>query len=286
MKVNVFLASVTSALFSLSPVALAESQPVTLNFQATVNGKAFDCQQSYADIGTQKSTVQVQDFRLYVSGLRLIDETGAEVPVTLEQNPFQYQKVALLDFENATGHCQGTPATHTTITGTVPPGRYRGLSFEVGVPFDLNHRNVASAPSPLNMSSMFWVWRSGYKFARIDLKSTGMPQGYFIHLGSTECLGSAKGSTPERATEAPLQCERPNRPTVTLAHFDPQQSHLPIRLDLARLLSTSNVNTNQPQTAAGCMAGKDDTDCTAIFEQLGLGKGPQQFFVWETEVNP
>lgn len=286
MKVNVFLASVASVLISVSPAAFAAAQPVTLNFQATVNGKAFDCQQDYTDIGTQKSTLQVQDFRLYVSGLRLMDEQGSEVPVTLDQNPFQYQNVALLDFENATGHCQGTPVTHTTLTGTVPPGRYRGLKFEVGVPFALNHHNVASAPSPLNMSSMFWVWRSGYKFARIDLKTTGMPQGYFIHLGSTECLGSAKGSTPERATEAPLQCERPNRPTITLDGFDPEQSQFPIRLDLGRLLSTSNVDKNQPQTAAGCMAGKDDTDCAALFEQLGLGQGPQQFFFWETEVTP
>ncbi len=216
MKVNVFLASVASALISVSPAAFAAAQPVTLNFQATVNGKAFDCQQDYTNIGTQKSTVQVQDFRLYVSGLRLVNEQGAEVPLTLDQNPFQYQNVALLDFENA----------------------------------------------------------------------TGMPQGYFIHLGSTECLGSAKGSTPERATEAPLQCERPNRPTITLDGFAPEQSQLPIRLDLGRLLSTSNVNQNQPQTAAGCMAGKDDTDCAALFEQLGLGQGPQQFFFWETEVTP
>lgn len=265
-------------------------QAIQVVFEPTIHGEAFQCQQSYTGVGRQHSTIRIQDFRLYVSGLRLINAQGEEVPLTLEQNTFQHQNLALLDFEDATGHCQGTPATHHTITASVPPGHYRGLKFELGVPFALNHQNPVMAPSPLNMSSMFWVWRFGYKFARLDFASTGMPQGYFIHLGSTECLGSAKANnlsndashSTSRATEAPLHCENPNRPTIFLPDFDPLQSHIPVRLDVGTLLQNSNVDTNQAQSAAGCMSGTDDKDCDAIFEQLGLGQGPQQFFSWST----
>lgn len=276
MKIGYVFALMLPLVFAKPNTALAESVPLesiplTLKFEAAVNGKAFDCSQSYTEVGRSASRIQVQDFRLYLSRLRLINVHGDPVPLTLDQNLFQYENLALLDFENRTGHCTGTPATHTVITGTVPAGDYRGLVFDLGVPFTLNHNNVINAPSPLNMSSLFWVWRSGYKFARMDFKSTGMPQGYFIHLGSTGCEGSQRagvGSSLEKATEAPLQCRAPNRPSIFLPDFNPE--HDVIRVDLGTLLKDSNVDTNQPQSAAGCMSGVDDGDCLPLFRNLGI----------------
>ena len=48
-------------------------------------------------------------------------------------------------------------------------------------------------------------------------------------------------------------------------------------------LEDSNVDTNQPNTAAGCMSAKDDADCGPLFSNFGLpfaGKpaGTQTFF--------
>jgi hypothetical protein len=40
--------------------------------------------------------------------------------------------------------------------------------------------------------------------------------------------------------------------------------------DLGRLLSTTNVDVNQPKTPAGCMSSPDDQDCGGLFQALGL----------------
>ena len=34
----------------------------------------------------------------------------------------------------------------------------------MGVPFESNHRDSTIAPSPLNITAMFWNWQGGYKF--------------------------------------------------------------------------------------------------------------------------
>lgn len=271
----VFALMISTALTGAQAVS-AKPMPLTLRFEAAVNGQAFDCQQSYPKVGTSASRIQVQDFRLYVSQVQLINAQGDAVPLSLTQDSFQYENVALLDFENRTGSCTGTSETHTVITGTVPEGDYLGVVFDLGVPFSLNHNNVLDAPSPLNMSSLFWVWRSGYKFARIDFATTGMPQGYFIHLGSSGCTGTLRSSTVERATESPLSCAAPNRPSIRLSGFNPHRDV--IRVDLGSLLKDSNVDTNQPRSAAGCMSGSDDSDCTAIFKNLGIGSLTQSLF--------
>ncbi len=81
------------------------------------------------------------------------------VVVALEQDGvWQHEDVALLDFENKAGACaNGTVELNTSVRGTVPAGtRSSGLRFKLGVPFALNHANAATAPSPLNLTAMFW----------------------------------------------------------------------------------------------------------------------------------
>jgi len=66
---------------------------------------------------------------------------GKSIPVNLTQDgKWQYQNVALLDFENKSGGCaNGTVETRNQIVGTIPKGNYQGLQFTLGVPFNLNH---------------------------------------------------------------------------------------------------------------------------------------------------
>ena len=107
-------------------------QPVTINFRALVGPSDFACGQSYPGLGSMGTTVQPSDFRLYVSSLRLVDTSGSELPVTLDQDQlWQYQNVALLDFENKVAPCDGTTATNTAVHGQVAPasGGYTGVRF-------------------------------------------------------------------------------------------------------------------------------------------------------------
>jgi len=263
-------------LAAAAPIALAEDQAVTIRFQAIVGKEKFACGKTYEGIGTTNSRITPRDFRLYVHNIRVIDETGKSVPLELEQDgKWQLDDVALLDFEDGTSGCaNGTPDVNDHVIGRVPRGRYSGLRFTVGVPFNKNHTDLTTQPPPLNLTALAWVWNAGRKFARLDFSSTGLPRGYAIHLGSTGC-------TPhETKITVPTHCNEPNRPEIEIAGFDPLRDV--VIADLAELLKDSNVDTNQEHTAAGCMSDPNDADCAPLFANFGLpfaGRpGKQSFF--------
>jgi hypothetical protein len=330
-----FISAARSRLFAqlwslggLSPLALllsalpahAQTQTVNIQFQAMVGDSSFLCGVDYANLGSDGRTMTATDFRFYVSDVALITPEGETVPVTLAQDGrWQYENVALLDFEDKTGACtNGTTATNTVISGTIPEGEYTGLAFTLGVPFALNHADATLAPSPLNLTSMWWNWQGGYKFLRIDLDRAvaqnpapqsapaepakqhpdhGQPDAtgrdhssesghgeshpgdavlgsFVIHLGSTGCQ-LADGA------QVPTHCHSPNLSRITLPDFNPAENV--VVADLAALVAATNLSENWPDTAVGCMSGRDDMDCVGIFQQLGIPFGersatPEQSF--------
>lgn len=240
------------------------SSKLTLRFKGMVGDRPFTCGESYTGIGTTNSIITPSDFRLYIHNVRLIDASGKEVPLALEQDgKWQVDNIALLDFENGSGPCaNGTPDMNAVITGTAPAGRYTGVKFVVGVPFERNHADPAKAPSPLNLTQLFWVWNSGYKFARIEMKTTGLPKGWMLHLGSTGCQPGGTAQT------IPSNCTYPNRAEIVLKGFNIATDV--VIADLKSLLEGANVDVNQPKTASGCMSSQGDSDCAPIFANLGL----------------
>jgi uncharacterized repeat protein (TIGR04052 family) len=235
-------------------------RPIELQFKGMVGDEPFACGTSYGGIGTGDSQLVPSDFRLYVSNIRMVTAGGVEVPLQLEQDGvWQFQNVALLDFENGSGACAafGNEATNTTVHGTVPAGVYTGVKFDLGLPFDLNHGNAATAPAPLNITAMFWNWQFGDKFIRVDTAD----DKFRIHLGSTGCVG-------ESPSRPPTECTAPNVPTVSLDAFNP--THSVIFADLKALLSQNNIDANTPNTDPGCMSSPTDPDCGPLFSSLGL----------------
>lgn len=255
--------------------------PVQISFEARVGGKVARCGETYADVGSSKAAILLQDFRIYVSEAKLIARDGHEVPVTLTpDNQWQNDTVTLLDFENATGNCNGNAPMNMAIRGTAPAGDYAGISFEIGVPFAINHKDPTLAAAPMNYSGLTWPWRVGYKFTTIDLeteskaadagatapKMGGMmgmhASGFSIHLGSTSC-GAGSPTTPPTTP-----CDNPNRATYRLASFN--LSKQKVVLDLGALLANTDVTVNAPGSASGCMSFVDDDDCVAIMDRFGL----------------
>ncbi|KAM3094588.1 MbnP family copper-binding protein [Phormidesmis sp. 146-12] len=260
------------------PAISAETQPIAIRFAAKVGKQPFACGSNYS-LGKPATNQTLSDFRFYVSEVALIDDQGKAVPLTLEQdNKWQYQNVALLDFENKMGACvNGTTEMRDRIVGTVPKGNYTGLKFTLGLPSGLNHEDSTLAPSPLNLTGLWWNWQFGYKFARIDLQSPTMApmggrqkhqepggeasSGFPIHLGSAGCQAGT-------ASEKPSRCDFPNRATIVLTRFDPAKNL--VVADLTQLVATTNLNQNQPKTAPGCMSEPDDRNCVGIMANLGL----------------
>jgi uncharacterized repeat protein (TIGR04052 family) len=261
----------------------ANTMPINIKFKAMADNTEIECGKEYSNIGTTKSKIKFTDFRMYISNVKLIDSKGKEVDLKLEQDKkWQNGNLSLLDFENKEGDCStGTAETHKEITGTINKDTYKGLKFTLGVPFEQNHQDVNKAESPLNLTSMFWVWNSGYKFARIDMKTTGIQQGYFIHLGSTGCMDMpmsvkhegaedehTSGSSPTSANMPPKSCMNPNRAEIVLSEFNPESNK--VIIDVSKLLENSNVDTNQDKTPSGCMSSPDDKDCEPILNNLGI----------------
>lgn len=249
---------------------------VSLAFEGVVGGEPARCGETYSGVGTSASELTLGDFRLYVHDVRLVTEDGDEVALELAQDGrFQHEDLALLDFEDGSAGCEsGTEVVNVNVRGTVPEDAiFSGVRFRLGVPFALNHADASTAPAPLNFTSMFWSWNGGYKFLRVDARTTGLPDGFLIHLGSTGCEGDGRGNV--------TSCAQENRAEIALDGFDPDVDV--IRVDLAELLSQSDVDADaggQP----GCMGGFDDPDCGAIFHGLGLpfdgtpASGPQRLF--------
>lgn len=245
-------------------------QSVAINFAAEIGGQPFNCTDTYTDIGASNAQIAGTDFRTYVSDVELITTNGTRVPVTLDQDIWQHQDVALLDFEDASGACtNGTDQTNTTVRGTAPDGDYAGAAFTVGVPFAMNHGDPTTAPSPLNLTSMFWNWRGGYKFVRIDMVPTQAsengPKGWFLHLGSTMCKAESKTAAPAAA------CANPNQMNVTFDTFDPAVNTVVI--DPAPVVADVDLRQNTPETSPGCMSFPSDADCATVMTKLGLPYG-------------
>lgn len=209
------------------------------------------------------SAPDVKDFRLYVSGIQVATDDGEFIDLELTQNDWQYENVALLDFEDATSSCtSGTSATNTSISGSLEglsSDDYTRVRLTVGVPENLNHLDRTTAASPLNLDGMTWSWAGGYKHMRLDV------DGWNIHLGTTGCtLDDSSADNNEN-----LDCSnaRPNRPVYTFENVDTASSTLVF--DYAALVENSDITTDVGG-APGCMSGATDPECAALFTNLGL----------------
>lgn len=289
------------ATLALAATPALAQQEVAVRFAAQVNGAAFACGQSYPGLGTTGATATPTDFRFYVHDLHLLRADGTAVPVTLAESPWQREGVALLDFENGQGPCAqgGNAPLNESVRGTAPAGSYAGLRFTLGVPERLNHQDATVAPSPFNLTAMFWNWQNGYKFAKVDLQVAGeMPAapgapahggqvpggqalggqagrgGFSLHLGSTQCTAGAP-------TEPGRDCRNPNRPEVTLTGFDPLRQ--PVIADVGPVLAGVDITRNTERTPPGCMSFPNDPECRGVLPALGLpymdaAAGEQRFF--------
>jgi uncharacterized repeat protein (TIGR04052 family) len=239
----------------------AAAAPVTLRFEGRVGAEVFSCGSTFARVGASAAEVRISDFRLYIHDLRLHRTDGESVPVTLDQDgKWQLQDLVLLDFEDKSGSCaNGTTETNAEIHGTAPPGQYDGLSFKLGVPFALNHGDAATAPSPLNLSGLFWNWNGGYKFLRVDSAPAAGGGAFNLHVGSTGCMADGSGAV--------TSCDRPNVAEIALTGFDPLSKK--VLVDYAAVVSGSDVTTDAGG-APGCMSGATDPECAPIFERLGI----------------
>lgn len=253
------MASVTS---SASGTGGGAMMAVMIPFEGRVGKTPFTCTGTYPGIGTAATEIVLSDLRLYLHDVKLHQKGGADVPLVLEQDGlWQYKSLVLLDFEDKTGPCaNGTTEMNGMIHGLVPQGTYDGISFKLGVPFELDHADASTAPSPLNLTALFWDWNGGYKFFRADSAPSAGGAPFLLHLGSTGCQG-------DFANGGITSCDRPNVADVALSGFDPSKSKIVV--DYGAVVAGSDLSKNDGGPP-GCMSGAADPECDAIFQRLGM----------------
>lgn len=239
------------------------SDQVELAFRVVVNGQPAACGTTYQNIGTTQSTFSLRDLKMYVSDVALLHGSHQH-EVELEQDGvWQRDTVALLDFEDGSGDCsQGTAETNLVVRGiSEDAADATGVAFTIGLPAEVNHLDAATAPAPLNAPGMWWSWKGGYKFLRLDAKTRGNP-AYFLHLGSAACTGDSTTG---------YSCAKGNAPRIELTGVDLDRST--IVLDLGKLWADVDLDRQidmQTDFVQGCMAGPTDPECPPVFSRLGL----------------
>jgi len=245
---------------------------VTLQFEAVAGSTPVSCGSTITGLGTSGKSAQIQDLRFYISDVQLIKADGSTVALTLsttDDNNYADANgsVSLITLSQAgTGACT-TGTLNTAIQGTVPAGRYVGVTMTLGVPMGLNHLSSTDAATPAVLRSdvhpgMSWNWRGGRKFTKIELQSTETDNPVtLLHLGSTGCVGDPANGVPITG------CTAPNRVTLNFASFNPAQQQ--IALDVQSLF------VQQDFTAMNmCMSSPTDAACTGEFSALALNFNP------------
>lgn len=126
----------------------------TVRFSALWEGQPFEMQQVYTDAFGNR--LRADGFLNFISLITLVKDDGSEVLI---------KDYALVNFYNA-----------NEITAEVPAGKYTTLKFGIGVPRDRNKdQDPAQYPSSSVLSvagsqGMFWVWNTGYIFAKFEGK--------------------------------------------------------------------------------------------------------------------
>lgn len=146
------------------------------------------------------------------------------------------------------------------FTAPVDLASSQQLSFTLAVPFELNHQNPLLQPSPLNLPSMFWSWRSGHKFFRLDMQ--GPNQSWVFHLGSVGCSAVSTMRSPQQ------ECVQPNRVRF---HLDKKHNGAKLVMHLDRLLANTAL-----QNSDSCLFHSEQKSCDILMSNLTT----QNVFEW------
>lgn len=223
---------------SAEPGATGTSPPPTgirLEFEAVdAMGARFACGAQGLHIAGLKDAI-AGDLRFYVHDVRLLKD-GRAIEFALEQDKaWQYENVALLDFEDATSACSyvifgksKTPETNRVVRGVpAEAGPYDGIELTLGVPAALNHLETAASKSPLNTTGMDHGAADGRQFVRASFYSlttgaTGDKDHNLLVFRSVCNNVTDVGKVPASAEE----CDKPNRAKIRLTQsggFDPSK---------------------------------------------------------------
>jgi len=221
---------------------------IKLTFIPSYNSHIISCGKSFTIDGNEW---RIDDFQFFVSDIAFQDKDGGWKTAPLKTNAKQTSRVALLGQNCQQDQEVQQGSWSTTFTEKLSISSYEKVKFTLGVPFELNHLNPLTQVSPLNDSSMFWVWQTGHKFARIEFEN--VTDSWLFHLGSTGCKSPSVMRTPKS------QCIYPNTFQFELNLNGATQ----VTFDLAALTAHFKLSEE-----TYCQSEHDNDVCLKIFNNL------------------
>lgn len=229
------------------------SQSTKLSFQLTLGDHILECGTPFV-LGEQTWTIN--QFQFYVHDLQVKTSEGNWHLLELLPSPHSLPHLALVGAD-----CTSSASWQIPVKTNINIEQVDQIQFTLGVPFEQNHENPLTQPSPLNQSDMFWVWQTGHKFLRWEMSSP--EYSWVYHLGSTGCSSPA----PVRAPTS--ECKNPNRSQIILEDFDIKN---PIKIDIGHFLE--NINLSDTLV---CKSSPDNADCAELLKRTGIN-GKQRLF--------
>jgi len=236
------------------------------------NGSPLNCNA----FESNQQVWSVQQLAFFMSNIKLSDE-NTEYQPQLSSTPWQTDDVVLIqpDLAGCITESEGEDKTaqndHSTskalktnhylqFSAPVDLDSSEQFSFTLAVPFELNHQNPLLQPSPLNLPSMFWSWRSGHKFFRLDMQAPG--KNWVFHLGSVGCAAASTMRSPQE------ECVQPNRVSF---HLDKMHDGAKLVMHLDRLIANTSMQNND-----SCLFHSGQESCTILMSNLKT----QDVFEW------
>ena len=202
---------------------------------------------------------QYQTLQFFISQVAVKNNNGQWRLWEMKENAQQTSNIALLGEDCLTNNSAQNGRWQLDFKSAIDIKNVERIRFMVGIPFKDNHLNPLRQTSPLNESSMFWVWQTGHKFLRLEMKSED--DNWLFHLGSTGCESASVMRSPAN------ECAQPNRIYV---EFDLDNKG-EIMFDLAQLLEGINLNAD-----SRCLSAPNNVTCQQLFNNM-MGNEQQVF---------
>jgi len=128
-------------------------------------------------------TIRLQRFNFYVSEVALLPEDASDEPVVLAG-------VDLVDFADVQD-VEAAQRGFVIRAEEVPPGRYRGIRFGVGLTEDLNNSQPGDYQPGHPLTDNYWSWAMGYVFFKVEGNADLNDDGNFtekltFHIGGDQ----------------------------------------------------------------------------------------------------
>lgn len=263
-----WLGCLSALLSSCSKLNNAES----IQVEIWHNGSPLDC----ATFESHQQVWSIQQLAFFISNVTLSGEDTLQQP-PLSTTPWQTDDVVLIqpNLDDCTSksesHDNAEPKEfvasealksnhYLRFAAPVDLDASEQLSFTLAVPFELNHQNPLLQASPLNLPNMFWSWRSGHKFFRLDMQSPDI--NWVFHLGSVGCSAATTMRSPQS------ECVQPNRVTF---HLDKMYTGAKLVMHLDRLIANTSMQNND-----SCLFHSGQESCSILMSNLKT----QDVFEW------